>query len=150
MRVLRRPTANRPGAVDPAWRLALCRQRGLDGLTEWPERITTMQRNWIGRSEGLEFGFEVEGTHRAYAMRRVRHGGLQLAWSLLRPAFDKFPKEDIIPYNLACYAAQQGRLDAAWDWLQRAIEACGDAKVIKQRAMADTDLQPIWEKVRKL
>ena len=33
-----------------------------DGL-EWPERIQTMQRNWIGRSEGarLHFGLDVEG-----------------------------------------------------------------------------------------
>jgi len=35
---------------------------GLDGLREWPERITTMQRNWIGRSLGAEAGFAVEGS----------------------------------------------------------------------------------------
>ena len=33
----------------------------LDGL-EWPERVKTMQRNWIGRSEGAEFDLPVEGT----------------------------------------------------------------------------------------
>lgn len=88
--------------------------------------------------------------HRAYAMRRVRHGGLKLAWSLLRPAVEMFPKENIIPYNLACYAAQEGRLDAAWDWLQKSIAVCGDVKVIKQRALADSDLQPLWERIRKL
>jgi len=33
---------------------------GLDRLTGWPERIRTMQRNWIGRSEGATFSFEIE------------------------------------------------------------------------------------------
>jgi leucyl-tRNA synthetase len=31
----------------------------LDGLTKWPEKVRTMQRNWIGRSEGLQFRFQV-------------------------------------------------------------------------------------------
>ena len=29
------------------------------GLAEWPEKILTMQRNWIGRSEGVEIGFDL-------------------------------------------------------------------------------------------
>ncbi len=30
---------------------------------EWPERVTTMQTNWIGRSEGAEVVFRTEGGH---------------------------------------------------------------------------------------
>ncbi len=31
----------------------------LDKLPQWPEQVKTMQRNWIGRSEGVEIQFEV-------------------------------------------------------------------------------------------
>jgi len=33
----------------------------IDQLEGWPEQVRTMQRNWIGRSEGVELQFEVEG-----------------------------------------------------------------------------------------
>ncbi|MCW8866014.1 MAG: leucine--tRNA ligase [Colwellia sp.] len=33
----------------------------LDQLTDWPEQVKTMQRNWIGRSQGVEMTFNVEG-----------------------------------------------------------------------------------------
>ncbi|MBA0188176.1 leucine--tRNA ligase [Pectobacterium odoriferum] len=32
---------------------------GLDTLESWPEQVKTMQRNWIGRSEGVEITFDV-------------------------------------------------------------------------------------------
>ncbi|MEK6307231.1 MAG: leucine--tRNA ligase [Pantoea dispersa] len=31
----------------------------LDKLEDWPEQVKTMQRNWIGRSEGVEITFDV-------------------------------------------------------------------------------------------
>jgi leucyl-tRNA synthetase len=32
----------------------------LDGLTGWPEQVRTMQKNWIGKSEGVRFAFPYE------------------------------------------------------------------------------------------
>jgi leucyl-tRNA synthetase len=32
----------------------------LDGLDKWPEKVRLMQRNWIGRSEGMRFSFALE------------------------------------------------------------------------------------------
>jgi leucyl-tRNA synthetase len=34
----------------------------LDTLESWPEQVKTMQRNWIGRSEGVEITFDVENS----------------------------------------------------------------------------------------
>ena len=34
---------------------------GLDELKEWPNKVKTMQKNWIGKSFGCEIKFEIEG-----------------------------------------------------------------------------------------
>ncbi len=48
----------------PQWFIAISKYAqelldGIDKLAGWPDAVRTMQRNWIGRSEGLEFSFEV-------------------------------------------------------------------------------------------
>ena len=34
---------------------------GLDSLNQWPNKVKTMQKNWIGRSFGCEINFQIEG-----------------------------------------------------------------------------------------
>jgi leucyl-tRNA synthetase len=36
--------------------------QGLDTLNRWPEKVRVMQKNWIGRSEGLRFQFTLSDT----------------------------------------------------------------------------------------
>ncbi|WGE47560.1 leucine--tRNA ligase [Actinobacillus equuli] len=35
----------------------------LDNLPQWPDQVKTMQRNWIGRSEGVEITFKIAGSN---------------------------------------------------------------------------------------
>jgi tetratricopeptide (TPR) repeat protein len=84
--------------------------------------------------------------HRAYALRRVPRGSLQLAWDCLLPAYTKFPKEPVISYNLSCYACQMGQLDTSRKWLRRALRA-GRDDAIKQMALRDEDLRALWPEI---
>ena len=86
--------------------------------------------------------------HRAYALRRVPAGGLAKAWDALLPAHEKFPKEPIIAFNLACYACQMQQLDTARLWLERAAHV-GGQETIKRMAMQDPDLEPLWGEIDK-
>jgi leucyl-tRNA synthetase len=44
----------------------------LDYMPGWPESVKTMQRNWIGRSEGVELAFDVAGENEALTVYTTR------------------------------------------------------------------------------
>jgi tetratricopeptide (TPR) repeat protein len=115
--------------------------------------ICAEERQW---DEGLEVAQELLKAaperssgwlHQAYALRRVAEGGLQKAWDALLPAFEKFPRAEIIAYNLSCYACQMNQLDSARLWLKRAI-SIGEKERIKHRALEDSDLEPLWGEIK--
>lgn len=85
--------------------------------------------------------------HQSYSLHELRRTGE--AWELLLPAAEKFPKETIIPYNLACYACRLGDLVVARDWLQRAVKLSGKQE-IKAMALNDPDLLPLRSYVEGL
>ena len=45
---------------------------GLGQLPQWPDMVKTMQRNWIGRSEGVEITFDVADTAEKVAVYTTR------------------------------------------------------------------------------
>ncbi|MDB4797193.1 tetratricopeptide repeat protein [bacterium] len=86
--------------------------------------------------------------HKAESLRRSSGGGFKNAKALLLEAAKLFPDDSMIQYNLACYSAQLGQLDAAQEYLDKSYEL-GDAKQIKLMALDDEDLKPLWESEAK-
>ncbi len=82
-------------------------------------------------------------------MRRAPEGGLQRAWEALLPAYENFPGDATIAYNLSCYACQMQQFNSARTWLRRAFKA-GNRDAIKQLALKDPDLEPLWREIRDL
>jgi len=46
--------------------------RDLDKLSGWPDKVVTMQRNWIGKSEGLTCDFKIEGSEELLSIFTTR------------------------------------------------------------------------------
>jgi leucyl-tRNA synthetase len=46
--------------------------RDLDKLSGWPDKVVTMQRNWIGKSEGLTCDFKIEGSEEILSIFTTR------------------------------------------------------------------------------
>ncbi len=125
-----------PAVLDARW--TLCAQE-----KRWAEALE------IARAELAASPDDCPGwLHRAYALRRVPDGGLPQAWDALLPAAEKFPREPVIAFNLACYACQLQQLDLARQWLQRAMKI-GGRDAIRKMALADDDLQPLWTEIRE-
>lgn len=81
---------------------------------------------------------------RSYALHELRR--TEEAWTLLLPLARQFPRVLTIPYNLACYACQLGRLDETRRWLHEAarLKSLG---YIKRMALKDADLKPLWSEI---
>ena len=58
----------------------------IESLEEWPEKVLTMQRNWIGRSEGARVDFPVKGSNKVIPVFTTRPDTLYgVTYFLLAP-----------------------------------------------------------------
>lgn len=88
--------------------------KDLDLLPGWPERVKTMQHNWIGRSEGLEFSFEIPALNDTVAVYTTRpdtaYGVTFMALAAEHPLIKKIcennPKADEINAFCECVRNQ--------------------------------------------
>jgi leucyl-tRNA synthetase len=87
---------------------------GLGGLTEWPERIATMQRNWIGRSDGAEVDFaSPAGPIRVFTTRvDTIHGCTYLVLAPEHPLVDRVTTPERRG-EVRAFVERMGKTDAA-------------------------------------
>lgn len=108
-------------------------------------RLLVTEKNWPA-AHALAVRFHAEdpdeaGTwiQLAYTTRRTET--IAAAETILHEARQRFPKESVIVYNLACYACQTGRIDEARELLQ---VAAGLNPKAFEMAAEDDDLLPLW------
>ena len=80
----------------------------LDKLKGWPERVKTMQENWIGRSEGLEFDIDVPALGEKIAVYTTRadtaYGVTFVALAAEHPLMEKILKDNPKAEELRAFA----------------------------------------------
>jgi len=81
-----------------------------DQLPGWPEKVTTMQKNWIGRSQGAEIRFQVENSETTIPVFTTRHDTVFGATFMCLA-----PEHPLVPE----LAAGTGQAQAVDDFIQR-------------------------------
>jgi leucyl-tRNA synthetase len=116
---------------------------GLDRLPGWPESVKTMQRNWIGRSEGLELQFPVDGgepltvyTTRPDTLMGVTYMAVAAEHPLARRAAEADPQ--VAAFLAEC--ANTGVSEAALDTMEKKGMPLG----LSARHPVSGEAVPVW------
>jgi len=120
---------------------------GLDKLDGWPEKVRTMQRNWIGRSEGTEVDFGLEGGPEKIRVFTTRVDTIFGATSV-----QLAPEHPLVAAFCAADSALKHQIDGLLDEQRKAREA-GDLGAIDKHGVPtgkfavnpyNGELVPIW------
>ncbi len=87
----------------------------LDRLDHWPERVKTMQRNWIGRSEGCEIDFRLASTDETVTCFTTRldtiYGATYMVLAPEHPLVKKISRSSPRGEEIARFVEEAGRQD---------------------------------------
>ncbi|HEY3637421.1 MAG TPA: class I tRNA ligase family protein, partial [Rhizomicrobium sp.] len=112
----------------------------LDGLERWPEKVRLMQKNWIGRSEGLEFRFDLsngEGLDVFSTRPDTLFGASFVALSPDHPLTEKLAAQNP---ELTEFVAECRRLGTAEEAIETAEKLGYDTKLT-----ATHPFDPAWK-----
>ena len=116
----------------------------LDSMPGWPESVKTMQRNWIGRSEGVELSFEVEGEEQPLVVFTTRPdtllGVTYMAVAAEHPLAEKAAADNP---DIAAFVEECKKTDAAEATLET-MEKKGMALGIDAIHPISGEKVPLW------
>ena len=128
------PQYNHPEVMEIRWNLS-AKEKNWQNCVKIAqllvESATEQPAGWIHRSFALH---ELNQTEEAYIQ--------------LKPAQNLFPDQWVIPYNLACYLSQLGRIKEAAQQFKSALSI--DSKAVRIAAATDPDLKPLQQKIDRL
>ena len=114
------------------------------GVMEFKLRLLERGQKW---SDAASLAAKVASSHPnearwfvAWAFAKRRSDSIETASKILSEAASLHPKDPLIQFNLGCYAAQRGDLNAAQTHVRRAIELNHD---LEKLAHEDPDLEPL-------
>ncbi len=123
---------------------------GLDGLGEWPEKVRTMQRNWVGRSDGAELEFAVVAGGRAVSPGKADEGKAILPGDGVALTGEKIAvfttRVDTIYGATSVQLAPEHALVLGWAQADPALRAEVDAMLEQQRAAREAGDMAVMEK----
>ena len=103
---------------------------GLEKLDGWPEKVRTMQRNWIGRSEGTEIDFGVEGE----PGQKIRVFTTRVDTIFGATSVQLSPEHPLMPLLTAANASLEYKISAMIDQQKTAREA-GDLSAVDKEGI---------------
>ena len=133
-----------------AFRITAYADKLLEGLgrIEWPERVVAMQRNWIGRSDGLEVEFPIVGAKgKGFRVFTTR------ADTIFGATFITAAPDHALVHELAP-AAKREELSAFAEKVRRAAKEVGEGAAAAEKLGLDTGIRaknpftgkeiPVW------